>query len=142
MVYYPQFVRRIRVPRTGQRKTVYKPVFPGYAFVPREQVESGGMPPLPAHLRHRYQFVRSRAQRYAEVFPNIIETLMRAEREWTRLGRPPKPTDEFEIGDKVELSGDIMPAMRVVWMGRKKLKVESDIGPVEVTPDMVRKVRA
>ena len=137
MVYYPQFARRIRVPRTGQRKVVHKPVFPGYAFVPRQQVQRG-MPRLPAHLRYRYQFVRSRPDRYAEVWPKLIETMVRAEQEWCRVGPAPKPTDEFTVGQYVEVYGNVMPPMRVSWVGRNKLKVEAEVGPIEVTPDMVR----
>ena len=139
MVYYPQFARRIRVPRTGQRKVVHKPVFPGYAFIPRQHVEQG-MPRLPAHLRHRFQFVRSRPDRYAEVWPKLIETMMRAEQEWCRVGPAPKPTDGFRVGQYVEVYGNVMPPMRVAWIGHNKLKVEAEIGAVEVTPDMVRPV--
>jgi transcription antitermination factor NusG len=141
-IFFPEYVRVDRAGKPGgPRKEVhsFKPVFPGYAFVRRDDVKH--LRRLPGDLRFRFQFLRSYGDRYAEVWPKVIEEMRAQTEEWCRIGPKPGPSDLFEVGQRVKIQGDLFPPARVVWIGDASVKVESELGPIEVAPEMLSVVK-
>ncbi len=139
-IWWPVYARRTRVGPSKKRTVVYRPIFPGYGFVPRSHVERLAKIPT-----HRYQLLR---------MPNLwddyewlklpgwkIDELAEEERRACKLEGEPKPVDRFEVGDWVQPDCNLFGPMQVRGFVGKRLLLESEQGhEIHVAADAAQKV--
>lgn len=139
--YYPCYARRVgsKHRKSGEPQWSYPPAFPGYVFFPRQQIQHGELDGLPDHIRNRFRFL-TMGQRYCEIWPKTIETIMENEREWMRTAPEPRAIERFEVGQTVRVRGDLWPPAKVVEIKNATVVVASEFANIEVDPMLLEPV--
>lgn len=138
-IWWPVYARRTRVGPSKKRTVVYKPIFPGYGFVPRSHVERLAHVPT-----HRYQLLRMLNlwdYEWMKLPAKKIAELADEEEAACRLEREPKPVDRFQVGDWVQPDCNLFGPMQVRGFVGKRLLLESGHGhEIHVAADAAQKV--
>lgn len=137
-LYVPTYPRRVAPRRARRERTVLRPMFPGYGFLPCDQEHRLAHVPT-----FRYQVVRQAEGTFAAIDERGMCAIADVEAELNQFEVDAKPVDSFDLRDRVKITGDLFDT---VWIVSDKTESQLVLSTPEanwdiaVSPDLVEHV--